>query len=95
MHHEGGEGHEDREKSLTAKNLARQSRNQIESNERRRLTTKDPAQRAATKTKMDITTKRTKSTKAENIFLRFDPAFVSFATFVVRKSFVEWRIPAN
>jgi hypothetical protein len=43
---------------------------------------------------MDITTKHTKE---ENMFLRIRcplryPVFVSFATFVVRKSFVEWRI---
>ena len=49
---------------------------------------------------MDIaTTKRTKDTKEKNFFkIRGPlhcPIFVSFATFVMRKSFVEWRIPAN
>jgi hypothetical protein len=50
---------------------------------------------AATKARIYTTTKHTKSTKGKNIFLRFDspfyPIFVSFATFVVLKSFVRWR----
>jgi hypothetical protein len=37
---------------------------------------------------MDVTTKRTKSTKEENVFPGLDyPIFVSFAIFVVRKFF--------
>ena len=45
---------------------------------------------AATKTKMDTTTKRAKSTKEEKIVSRFDssflcPIFVTFVIFVVSK----------
>jgi hypothetical protein len=65
--------------ALSSENLARQSRNQ--------------------KGKMDIITKRTKSTKEERLVIcqiHFPyPAFVSFAIFVVKKSFVESRISDN
>jgi len=62
-------------------------------------TTKELARHRRNQIARISTTKHAKSTKEENIFFRFDtlsyPIFVSFATFVVRKSFVEWCISDN